>query len=158
MLKDLKCKDIDKFNWLVGELKIHYVEETKFDHWKLSKKGIRKKIARDAAIALKKEKMEEFRKKLEQERVVFEKYRDAEMEKIEAELRELGIEEAPTLKKTLEAMNLGDLLPKPEPRLSRRRLLLHKKFELYGERKKVRDEEILKNHGFLTEKEMPFLP
>lgn len=154
----MKSKDIEKFNWLVSELKIHYVEETKFDHWKLSKKGVRKKIARDAAIALKKQKMEEFRKKLEQERVVFEKYRDAEMEKIEAELRELGINEMTTLKDTLEAMNLGDLLPKPQPKISRRRLLLQKKFELYGERKKVLDEQILKNHGFLTEKEMPFLP
>lgn len=158
MLGDLKAKDIEKFNWITSALKLKYVERTKFDNRKLSKKGVRKKIARDAAIALQKKKLEEFRKRLEQEKVVFEKYRDNELAKIEAELKELGIGEMTTIRDTLEALNLGDMLPKPEPRVSRRWLLLRKKFELYGERKKILDEQILKANGFLTAKEMPYLP
>lgn len=158
MLGDLKAKDIEKFNWITSELKLKYVEPTRFDNRKLSKKGVRKKIARDAAVALRKEKMEEFRKRLDQEKVVFEKYRDGELAKIEAELKELGMGEMATVRDALEALSLGDMLPKPEPRISRRRLLLQKKFELYGERKKILDEEILKANGFLTAKEMPYLP
>lgn len=158
MLGDLKAKDIEKFNWITSELKLRYVEPTKFDNRKLSKKGVRKKIARDAALALLKRKMEEFRKRLDQEKVVFERYRDGELAKIEAELKELGIGETTTVRETLEALGLGDMLPKPEPRVSRRWLLLQKKFELYGERKKILDEQILKANGFLTAKEMPYLP
>lgn len=159
LLDLLKSMDIEKYTWLTSELQLKHKERGKFDDFKLSRKGLRKKVARDAAIALKKEKMEIFRTKLEQERIVFEKEKEEEMARIEEELKALGIGETMTsLKETLEALDLGDLAPRVEPWVSRRRLLLQKKFVLYGAKKKIRDDEILKAYGFLTESEMPYLP
>ena len=95
-LKKLLEIDSEKFGWLTEKLKIKYTLPTKYDKFlNLPKRAERKRVARDAAIALVKQKSLTLQKKLEEELVRFNKYKEQQLSKIKADLKELGIEEVP---------------------------------------------------------------
>jgi hypothetical protein len=158
-LRRLMIQDIDKFNWIQEQLRVKFEEDPKWNK-KQSKAATRKRIARDAAIAAVKDKVERMRKALDEEKVKFEKYKEAELADIERGLLELGVKDEAmmSLEATLKALGHEDMLPKPKPRISRRRQILERKFALYMPQKKVKDNEILQAHGFLTPEELSHYP
>ena len=140
-INQLRKRDIKKFDWLLKELKIKYIPYTEFN-FKIGKRALAKKAARDHFLAIKKQKMDEFREKLEQEREAFDKVKDKELQIIESELKLLGIQEIKSLQGTLDALKQGKhMLPQVKKRMRRRERILAKKFELY----KHKREESLKN-------------
>ena len=79
-----------------------------------------------------------------------------ELAELEHDLKELGVgeDDITSLERTLQAIGHADMLPQKIVHVSRRRLLLQKKFALYAPRKKARDTEILQAHDFLTPEEL----
>ena len=150
--------DIEKFNWLMSTLKIKYVDPLESTEVKLTKAEARRQKARDAAAGVMEQKMAALRARLAEERVRFEKYKQAELERIEAELKELGLGQMNSLPETLKALGYEHLIPKPKPVVSEDEMRWQKKLKLLYQKKEEQDEKILKAHGFLTPKEMPFLP
>jgi len=158
-LRLLMLHDIDKFNWIQEQLRIRFVEAPE-TYERPTKAGLRRKAASDAALAAIEEKKRKLREMLAAERANFEAHKEAELADIEKGLRELGVadEDMSSLQKTLEALGHGDLYPVAKPRISRKRQILLRKFELYMPRKKERDAEILHVHGFYSPDEMPHYP
>ena len=137
-LRNLRQLDHAKFIWMLDQLSIKYTP-TKQYHHKLSKRATRKKAARDAAKVVRKAKLEAFRAKLEEEKVVFAEYKKKELAMIADELKELGAPEGASLLDSLAAVNVEIPVDKKEPFVSRRSLLLQKKFALYAHRAKIPD-------------------
>lgn len=137
-LKNLRQLDHAKFIWILDQLSIKYTPKPQYNR-KLSKRATRKKAARDAAKAVRKAKLEAFRLKLEEEKVVFAEYKKKELAKIAEELKELGAPEGSSLLESLAAVNIEVPVDKKEPFVSRRSLLLQKKFKLYAHRAKIPD-------------------
>ena len=137
-LRNLRQLDHAKFILILAQLNIKYTPKPQYNR-KLSKRATRKKAARDAASAVRKAKLEAFRQKLEEEKVVFAEYKKKELARIADELKELGAPEGASLLDSLAAVNIDVPVNKKEPFVSRRRLLLEKKFKLYAHRAKIPD-------------------
>lgn len=137
-LRNLRQLDHAKFIWILDQLNIKYTPKPQYNR-KLSKRATRKKAAREAAKAVRKAKLEAFRQKLEEEKVVFAEYKNKELARIAEELKELGAPEGASLLDSLAAVNIEVPVNKKEPFVSRRQLLLEKKFKLYAHRAKIPD-------------------
>ncbi|ESO04800.1 hypothetical protein HELRODRAFT_172475 [Helobdella robusta] len=158
-LGELLSADKEKFDWLTAKLQLKYTPPSKYSHLeKLSKRALRKKVARDFALQLVKEKNETLKKKLSEERIRFDKYKEEELDKIIKELKELDIDEVTSLADTLKALDREDLIPKKVEVPSRRQLLYSKKLEIYMKKKEEVDDQKLKANGFFTPREFPNIP
>ena len=61
-LRILRSQDTEKFQWLLEELKIKYIPlRSALEKRKLSKRALRKKVARDSMLQDKKDKLQELR-------------------------------------------------------------------------------------------------
>ena len=139
----LRKLDIEKFDWLLKELKIKYIPYKEFN-FKLGKRARAKAAARDKFLAIKRQKMDEFREKLEAEREAFEKVKEKELEAIEKELKSLGIEEFKSFEDTIEALKYGKPLPaKSKRQKTRRQRNLEAKFELYKHKLRHTNDKVL---------------
>jgi len=149
-LKKLQSIDIEKFNWLTKELQLRIMPEPEK---KLSKREVREKAASDAKEALMRQKMEELRKRLAEEKQKFDEYRKAELADIEQSLQELGIE-MKSLEQTLTSLGADELVPRPVPWVSLEELMKQRKIAQLMELKKKTDAEILRNYGFIVPKSL----
>jgi len=147
-LKKLQNMDIEKFKWLTNELQIRIVPK---GEPKLSKREAREKVARDAKESMMKQKTEELRKRLAEEKQKFDEYRKVELADIERSLHELGIE-MKSLDQTLTDLGAGELVPQPVPWVSLEELMKQRKIAQLMELKKKTDAEILSNYGFIVPK------
>lgn len=130
-LKELRQLDKEKFDWICKELNLTYISQAEIDI-KIPKAEARRLAARQACWSIIDQKMAQLKEKLEEEKVVFKQLKEQELDKIEKELKELGIEMQPTIEQTIEAMNLGRQVFVREKIMKRRRAILQKKFQLYG--------------------------
>lgn len=147
-LKRLQNLDIEKFIWLTNELQIRIMPKAEK---KLSKREVREKAACDAKEALMKQKMEELRKRLAEEKQKFDEYRKAELADIERSLQELGIE-MKSLEQTLTDLGAGEHVPQPVPWVSLEELMRQRKIAQLMEQKKKTDAQILQTYGFVVPK------
>jgi len=153
-LKQLRRRDIEKFNWLTSELQLELTPDPTPERMIMSKREKREEAARQASAALINRKNEELRKRLAAEKEAFDEYKEAELADIQKSLQELGINQIESLEQTLVALGAGDLVPKPPPKTSRRRRKLAMLFELHSEEKRQKDAEILRAHGFIVPKSL----
>lgn len=153
-LKQLRRRDIEKFNWLTSELQLKLMPDPPPTTVRPSKREKREEAARQASAAIISRKNEELRKRLAAEKAAFDEYRDAELADIEKSLKELGVSESTSLEQTLAALGASDIMPETGPKESRKRRKLAMKFALYGEEKKKKDAEILRAHGFIVPKSL----
>jgi len=149
-LKKLQSHDIEKFTWLTNELQIRIVPK---GEKKLSKREVREKAARDAKEALMRQKTDELRKRLAEEKQAFDEYRRAELADIEQSLQELGIE-MKSLEQTLTDLGASEHVPKYEPWVSLENLTWQRRFNQLMELKKKTDAEILSTYGFVVPKSL----
>ena len=127
-LKNLRKLDREKFEWLCNELKIKYVAVPEFTK-KYSKRSQRQKDAREAALNVRLEKLEVYRSKLEEQRKLFETFKQQELDDISKEMASLGLEMGDSLNSALIALDEKPIVvEKPK---KRRQLLLAMKFEMY---------------------------
>lgn len=153
-LKQLRRRDIEKFNWLASELQIKLMPDPPPTTVRPSKREKREEAARQASAAIISRKNAELRKRLAAEKAAFDEYREAELADIEKSLKELGIGEMVSFEKTLAALGASDLVPDSGPKMSRKRRKLAMKFALYGDEKKKKDAEILRANGFIVPKSL----
>ena len=136
MLKELRDIDYEKFLWICEKLDIVYTPPNPYKDFPLGRRAMRKKIARDKMIQMQKEKLAELEKRLEEEKVVFLKDKEIEMKALEAEMKQLGVTDFTDTETVLKQLLQDEYEPPAKGRPSRRRLILQKKFELYGKLKK----------------------
>lgn len=149
-LKLLQSLDIEKFTWITRELQIHIMPEPEK---KLSKREVREKAARDAKEALMKQKIEQLRKRLAEEKQSFDEYRKAELADIERSMNELGIE-MKSLEQTLTDLGAAEHIPQFVPWVSLEELMKQHKIAQLMELKKKTDAEILQTYGFIVPKSL----
>jgi ribosomal protein S15P/S13E len=149
-LKQLRQRDIDKFNWIISELQLQLLPDPTPERMTLSRREKREKAAREATEALIRQKTEDLRKRLAVEKAAFDKYRELELANIEHSLREIGIGEMVSFEQTLTALGMPELVPKPEPKLTWEERMKIKKMEQLCKKKKEIDAEILRSHGFIV--------
>ena len=131
LLRKLQAMDIEKFDWLCDELKLKYTPVPEHNR-NLSRRAARKAAAREKCWAIKAEKMEAFKKQLEQQREVFEEFKAKELDEIEGMLKNLGITEMKSVEQVAKDLGLGEpYVKKKEKYKTRRQRLLEMKFELY---------------------------
>lgn len=140
-MRRLRASDQEKFLWLCEELRIKYIPVPEYNR-KPSKRATLKKAARNAAFVLKKQKMEEFKEKLEEEKKAFDAEKELELFEIEKEIKELQLSEDTDVYKMFYALKVGDpslVQQKKTPPKSRRQLILLEKFRLAELRAKERE-------------------
>jgi ribosome assembly protein YihI (activator of Der GTPase) len=136
--------DYDKFLWLCEELQMKYVPIPQY-HRRLSKMATLKKVARDEALRIMKEKMEAFKLKLVKESEEFRSYKEQELMKIEEEIQELGLSDSDPIKKVHSIMKDGSLIDLDgniKPLDSRRTIILGHKLKLAEIRAKERESKV----------------
>ena len=74
---------------------------------------------------------------MEKARADFEERKEQELAEIEEEMKTLGIEDTTTMESAFKGLGLEHMLDRPIKRQWRRRLLLQRKFELYGSDKEA---------------------
>jgi len=149
-LKRLQVVDMEKFNWLTGELQIGIMPPKQR---KLYRREVRMKAAQEAKEALIRQKTEELRRRLDDERRKFDEYRAAELADIERSLNELGIEMT-SLEQTLTELGASEQVPRPVPWVSLEEQLRQRKIAQLMELKKKTDAEILRTYGFIVPKSL----
>ena len=149
-LKRLQVVDMEKFNWLTGELQIGIMPPKQR---KLYRREVRMKAAQEAKEALIRQKTEELRRRLDDERWKFDEYRAAELADIERSLNELGIEMT-SLEQTLTELGASEQVPRPVPWVSLEEQLRQRKIAQLMELKKKTDAEILRTYGFIVPKSL----
>lgn len=137
MLGELKLLDYDKFLWLCERLQLQYIPEDPYKHIRLGKRAMRKKIARDAALKMCKDKLADLRQQLEKEKVVFLEAKEKEMRQLEEEMRQLGVEDFTDMDTVLKQLLGPEYQPPVKQTVSRRNLILQKKFQLYTKLKQT---------------------
>ncbi|CAD5114890.1 DgyrCDS3922 [Dimorphilus gyrociliatus] len=131
-LRLLKEMDEEKFNWILNELKIQYIPITPESFIKVSERDQQRRLILQEADNIKESKLKELREALAEEREKFEKEKEIELKDIEKRLNQLGIsmkgKDVPTILANLEGMEK----PPTVKKVSRRWMVLQKKFEVYG--------------------------
>lgn len=131
-LRLLKEVDEEKFNWILNELKIQYIPITPESFVKISERDAKRQVVLEEAENIKENKLLELRETLAKEREKFEKEKETELKDIEKRLNKLGIsmegKDVPTLLANLEGLEK----PPKVKKITRRWMVLQKKFQLYG--------------------------
>lgn len=140
-LRKLREVDFEKFEWLLDELKIKYVPYDAYSYRHYGKRAVRKMAARNRTLAMYKQKLNSLQIDLIEEKEKFDVIKMQELNVIEQQLSELGIEPQETLEATINMLKYGTPKVKKEPLKSRRQQLLEKKFAMYEERKTKEEEE-----------------
>jgi len=131
LLRLLQQRDIEKFNWLCDKLQIKFTLVPEYNR-KESKRSKRKREAREAFFRAREGKLENFRNKLEVEKVAFEEHKKRELADIEAHLKTFGVDKMESVDQVVADLGLGEpYLKKKEKKKSRRQQLLEMKFALY---------------------------
>ena len=137
MLTHLRELDYDNFKWLLEELKIEYTPPDEYAKFKDSKRSRRIKAAREQAFAIRREKLEEYRKKLKKEKVNFLEIKGKEMANIEDQMEQLGLSCGDSLLDRLRQLDPVKYPSKNPPTHSRRWYRLKHKFDMHEEKMKL---------------------
>lgn len=137
MLMELRELDYNNFQWLLKELQISYEPPNEYSKFKESKRAKRKRLAREQAIAIRKAKMEDYRQKLEKEKVAFVEFKEKELSDIIEQMKELGMSEKPSLSDMLKELDPVKYPSKNPPNHPRRWYRLNHKFDLHEEKMRL---------------------